>query len=492
MPSGYLKSVMDTVIDGVIIIDDAGTIQAFNTASERIFGYKPADVVGRNVKMLIPDPYHAGLDGYIRTYRATGDKDIAGIGREVAGRRRDGSVFPMELGVNDMQVGGAHLFVGTVRDISARQRAEASARAEAARMQAVMNTVPDALITIDETGTVEHFNAAAMRIFGYTADEVLGRNIRMLMPEPYQAEHDAHLAHYLQTGAAHAIGNGRELRARRKDGTIFPIEIGVNEVQTVGKRLFVGTIRDISERQQAETEIHDYIAALSRSNQELDDFAYIASHDLKEALRGLSNNALFLSEDFAGALGEAGARRTARMIYLCERMDRLINDLLYYSRLGRQDLAIQPTDLNAVIADIAMMMEGTLEDAGAKILVPVPLPTVVCDLPRVTEVFRNLITNAVKYNDKAEKHIEIGCTAAGARQIFHVRDDGIGIEPKFHQEIFRIFKRLNDEDDGVKGNGVGLTFVKKIIERHGGDIWVSSELGRGATFHFTLEPNPEH
>jgi PAS domain S-box-containing protein len=379
-----------------------------------------------------------------------------------------------------------------VRDISARKRAEASARAEAARMQAVMNTVPDALITIDESGIVEHFNAAAVRIFGYSADEVVGRNIRMLMPAPYHAAHDTYLANYMQGGAAQIIGKGRELHARCKDGGIFPIELGVNEVQAVGKRLFVGTIRDISERKQAEAEVHDYIAALSRSNQELDDFAYIASHDLKEALRGLSNNALFLSEDFAGALGEAGARRTARMIYLCERMDRLINDLLYYSRLGRQDLAIQPTDLNAVIADIAMMMEGTLEESGAEILVPEPLPTIVCDLPRITEVFRNLISNAIKYNDNAEKRIEIGCTTQNGRQIFHVRDNGIGIDPQFHQEIFRIFKRLNDEDDNVKGNGVGLTFVKKIIERHGGDIWVTSELGRGAVFHFTLASHREH
>jgi light-regulated signal transduction histidine kinase (bacteriophytochrome) len=168
-------------------------------------------------------------------------------------------------------------------------------------------------------------------------------------------------------------------------------------------------------------------------------------------------------------------------------MERLVNDLLYFSRLGRQDLAIRPTDLNQVVADITAMMESTLVEANVTVLVPERLPTIVCDATGITEVFRNLITNAVKYNDKPEKRVEIGCTASRTGRVFHVRDNGIGIAPEFYQDIFRIFKRLNNEDDLVKGTGVGLTFVKKIIERHDGKIWIESEPGVGTTFFLTID-----
>jgi two-component system, LuxR family, sensor kinase FixL len=185
------------------------------------------------------------------------------------------------------------------------------------------------------------------------------------------------------------------------------------------------------------------------------------------------------------------------MVFLCKRMERLVDDLLYFSRLGRQALAIQPTDLNAVIKDIEVLMESRLHEQHAEIVIPKPLPTIVCDLPRITEVFRNLITNAVKYNKSACKRIEIGFldnaenAQKGESPVFYVRDNGIGIPPEFHREIFRIFKRLNEEDDTVKGTGVGLTFVQKIIERHGGRIWLESETGKGTTFYFIVSSAQE-
>jgi light-regulated signal transduction histidine kinase (bacteriophytochrome) len=235
-----------------------------------------------------------------------------------------------------------------------------------------------------------------------------------------------------------------------------------------------------------------YTKDLERSNQELDDFAYIASHDLKEPLRGLFNNAKFLEQDFHEKLDETGLGRLQRMGYLSQRMESLINDLLYFSRLGRQELAVQPTDLNEVVRDIAAMMETTFKERNIKLLVPRPLPTILCDKTRVTELFRNLIGNAAKYNDKAEKTVEVGyldiCRTANGveRQVFFVRDNGIGIEEEFYDEILRIFKRLNEEEDDKKGTGVGLTFVRKIVERHNGRIWLDSKPGKGTTFYFTL------
>lgn len=357
--------------------------------------------------------------------------------------------------------------------------------------QTILDTMLDALIVIDARGRIHGFNPAATRIFGYAPEEVIGRNISMLMPEPFRSAHDGYLANYAATGARKIIGVGREVRGRRRNGETFPMELGVNQMRINGQTAFVGTIRDIGERKASEESVRRTMEALRKSNRELDEFAYIASHDLKEPLRGLSNNAVFLKDDHGAHLDADGIRRLDRISFLAGRMEQLVNDLLYFSRLGRQDLAVQPTDLNAVVADIAAMVEAMPHDAPVRIEVEGPLPTIVCDRPRVTELFRNLVGNAIKYNDKPEKRIVIGCeTTEDGRALLRVADNGIGIEPRFHEEVFRIFKRLNTEDDAVKGTGVGLTFVRKIVERHGGTIRLESEPGAGTTFLFTLEPPP--
>jgi signal transduction histidine kinase len=239
-------------------------------------------------------------------------------------------------------------------------------------------------------------------------------------------------------------------------------------------------------------EIVRQVAALERSNQDLDDFAYIASHDLKEPLRGLFNNARFLHEDYADKLDAEGVGRLLRLGYLCQRMEHLINDLLYFSRLGRQDLAIQSTDVNEVIRDIETMSETVLHERNATIGVPNRLPVISCDKVRLTEVFRNLIVNAIKYNTNDIKRVEIGyleethCDDRTEQNVFYVKDNGMGIAKEFHEDIFRIFKRLNAEDDDKKGTGAGLTFVRKIVQRHGGRVWLDSVLGEGTTFYFTI------
>lgn len=380
-----------------------------------------------------------------------------------------------------------------MNDMSAFRRTAARAAPvlstvdESRMVKAIMNTVLDGVITIDALGLVQSFNPAATRLFGYAPDEVIGQNVKMLMPEPYHGEHDGYLSHYVSTGEKKVIGIGREVSGRRKDGSVFPMELGINEMKVGGQRMFVGTVRDVTDRKRAEYQIQEYLAALQKSNEALDEFAYIASHDLKEPLRGLSNNAVFLKEDYGAHLDADGMRRLDRISFLAQRMEGLVNDLLYFSRLGRQELAVQKTDLNEVIAEISEMVESPAHLADVHIMVPEPLPTIICDRPRVTELFRNLIGNGLKYNDKAEKAVEIGCTREGARRIFYVQDNGIGIEPRFYETIFRIFKRLNTEDDQVKGTGVGLTFVRKIVERHGGTIWLESEIGVGTTFFFTLD-----
>ncbi len=230
---------------------------------------------------------------------------------------------------------------------------------------------------------------------------------------------------------------------------------------------------------------------LSQSNAELDAFAYIASHDLKEPLRGIHNYSNFLIEDYGHVLNEDGVSKLHTLVRLTQRMEDLINSLLHFSRLGRMELAIYPTDLNAVVQQVLDLLRARIEETGANIVIPKPLPTANCDRIQVIEVFTNLISNAIKYSDRSDKWVEVGylnsdSSNRGEATIFYVRDNGIGIKERYLDNIFRIFKRLHSQNQYGGGTGAGLTIVKKIIERHGGKIWVESTFGVGSTFYFTL------
>jgi light-regulated signal transduction histidine kinase (bacteriophytochrome) len=256
-------------------------------------------------------------------------------------------------------------------------------------------------------------------------------------------------------------------------------------------------LEDITERKRAEEELQRRATALQRlntelehSNRELDAFAYIASHDLKEPLRGLHHFSQFLLEDHADRLTEDGVEKLRTLMRLTLRMESLLESLLHYSYLGRAELALEKIDIHEVVEETVELLAARLQESQVDVRIPARLPSVQADRVHVGEIFNNLIVNAIKYNDKAEKWVEIGCEAAGegrAQQAtFYVRDNGIGIAPQHHEAIFRIFRRLHGREEYGGGTGAGLTIVRKIIERHGGRIWLVSQPGAGSTFYFTL------
>ncbi|HEX4607967.1 MAG TPA: ATP-binding protein [Urbifossiella sp.] len=232
---------------------------------------------------------------------------------------------------------------------------------------------------------------------------------------------------------------------------------------------------------------------LEATIEELDAFAYLASHDLKEPLRGIHNYAAFLIEDYEGKLDPDGDAKLRAIMRLAQRMEALIESLLHYSRTGRGELLVREKDLNALLRDVLDSLHARVEETGAEIRIPRPLPTIRCDPVLVGEVFANLISNALKYNDKPAKWVEIGCDERPAggdgtrhETVFYVRDNGIGIPAKHHTQVFRIFKRLHTRDKYGGGTGAGLTIVKKVVERHAGRIWIESTECEGTTFFFTL------
>lgn len=303
-----------------------------------------------------------------------------------------------------------------------------------------------------------------------------------------------------------------EVRIRCRDGSYKWLEWAA--IPQVERQVMFAVGRDVTDRRRDEQQLREFNemleqrvsertaalareseerrllnAALLRSNQDLDEFAYIASHDLKEPLRGIGNYATFLLEDYAGRLDDDGRTKLETLVRLSGRMTDLLDGLLQFSRLGRGELAVGLVDLNDVLSQVLDSLQMLVEEQDVVVRVPAPLPVVRADRVRVGEVFRNLITNAVKYNDKEQKWVEIGFqgpTKQGDVIVFHVRDNGIGIHPRHQDGVFRMFKRLHARDRFGGGTGVGLTIAKKIVERHGGRIWIASEVGAGTTFFFTL------
>jgi PAS domain S-box-containing protein len=459
----------------IFMLDATGHVMTWNAGAERIKGYRADEIIGRHFSCF-----------YMQEDLAAGKTDME---LEVASRegkyveegwrlRKDGSRFWASVVITVVRGADGQLrgFSKVTRDVTERRESE--------RIRSIVDNVADGIVTFDENGVIESFNPAAEKIFGYEAEEMLGTGIRRLAPDREEVD-----------WAMQSTEPGvKEVNGLRRDGQVFPMDLAVRPFQFQGRRAYTAVVRDITERRKAQDQLRYYAqqlqesnAELARSNQELDDFAYIASHDLKEPLRGIHNYANFLLEDYAERLDDDGKSKLHTLTRLAQRMETLIDSLLHFSRVGRVELSNQQTDLNQLLSDTLEALQITLQEQHVKIRVPQKLPTLRCDRVRVGEVLQNLITNAVKYNDKPEKWIEIGVqeSSSGA-PVLYVRDNGIGIAARHQDAVFRIFKRLHGRDKYGGGTGVGLTIVKKIIERHGGHIWVESAEGEGTTFYFTL------
>lgn len=368
------------------------------------------------------------------------------------------------------------------REMAERKRAQDALADQSARLAAVVETAVDAIIVIDERGSIDAFNPAAERLFGYARSEVLGQNVSLLMPSPFREAHDGYLQHYLVTGEKRIIGLGREVVAQRKDGSVFPIELAVSEMRVGSRRLFTGLVHDISLRKQAEEHQAQLIRELESANEELKNFAYVVSHDLKAPLRAIGSLADWISTDQAAKLDDEGKEHLRLLIQRTRRMDGLIDGILQYSRVGRVRETLVDIDVNEIVAEALAMLAPP---PHIRVDVASGLPTVHAERTRIQQVFQNLLSNAVKYMDKPEGRVRVDFAEHDTEWEFSVSDNGPGIEARHFARIFQLFQTLAPRDR-VESTGVGLALVKKIVEMYGGRVWIESTPGVGSTFYFTL------
>ncbi|MEO7037919.1 MAG: PAS domain S-box protein [Polyangiaceae bacterium] len=482
------RGLLEAAPDAMVVVDHAGRIVLLNAQAEKQFGYHRDELLGQKVKNIIPEGFAERLiaDGTRSAAEALAQQ--IGTGIELSARRKDGTEFPIEIMLSPLQSSDGILVTAAIRNISVRRDAEKYLSQVEGRYRELLEAAPDALVAIGSDLRIVLANAQAERLYRYGRGELIGQHVANVCPEHSRAASLARIAGYFsgRTGRL-----GVEAPQLRKDGSEFPAEINVSTVETADGLLLTVAIRDITLRKKAEAHVLaeallvEKVEELHRSNEELAQFAYIASHDLQEPLRMVASYTQLLSKRYKGKLDADADEFIAFAVDGANRMQRLIQDLLSYSRVGTTHEKLRNTSSEDALGEALQNLGGAIADSGAVITHDL-LPPVVGDEGQLIQLFQNLIGNGIKYQTGGVPRVHVSATNEGGKKWqFSVKDNGLGIDPQYFDKIFGMFQRLHKREE-FAGTGIGLAICKKIVERHGGRISVESTLGQGCTFSFGL------
>ncbi len=354
-----------------------------------------------------------------------------------------------------------------------------------ARFRATVMSAPTAMVMIDATGTIVLANTEAALLFGYRDQELLGQSIEMLLPDRLRSGHAEMRARFFGVPMARPMGALRDLYARRQDGSEFPVEIGLSPVRTDEKQFVLAAIIDLTERKRQTDTLQRANSALEQSNIELQRFAYVASHDLQTPLRTIGSFVELLRSSYADRLDARGNDWMRRIVLSVENLQTLIRDMLSYSRIDTQPRPFERVSMRDVVDEVVSLIDADIRATGAEVRCG-ELPAIMGERSQLVQLMLNLIGNAIKYRGDDPPLVEVSAESTGVGVwTLAVRDNGIGIEPRHHQRIFDIFERLHDQRHS-SGTGIGLAVCRRVVQRHGGRIWVESTPGRGSVFYFTI------
>jgi PAS domain S-box-containing protein len=355
---------------------------------------------------------------------------------------------------------------------------ELAFQAQEAQFQAIVASFPAGLLGVDSTGAIRLVNDTLEEMFGYSRDELLGEPVELLICSDQRAAHTTQVQDYIACPHTKIMGTRPDLTGVRKDGTTIPLEIGLRPVVGGGEIAVLAAISDLTWRKNIEAE-------LRRSNQELEEFAYIASHDLQEPLRMVSSFAELLGKEYAEAFDQQGKQWLQYLAEGASRMRMLVRDLLSYSRVGRSEVRLEQVDMNVLVQEVLSDLSIAISESKAHIEVG-ELPTCRGDASQLRLLIQNLLANAIKFQPPAQApRIELSAEDRATFTLFHIRDNGIGIESDYFEKIFQIFQGLHMREE-YEGTGLGLAICKRVVLRHGGELWVESTPGEGSVFSFKL------
>jgi len=496
-----MHALLEAAVDGIISIDERGVVQTINPAAEGLFGYAAEEVIGQNIKLLMPSPYREGHDGFLARYMATGEKKIIGIGREVVGLRKDGTTFPMDLSVAEARLGDERIFLGIIRDISERKRTEE-------RFRLVVESTPNAIVMINVAGNIVLANSQAENYFGYRREELIGQPVEMLVPERFRAKHPAYRTDFFVAPSARPMGAGRDLYGRRKDGTEFPVEIGLTPLQTSEGLLVLSAIVDITERKRAEAalcqsheELEKLVAELRAKNEEVrtmtqqlwqaaklasvGELAASIAHELNNPLATVR---LRVESVLARTPTEDPRRRALEIVEQeAKRMGELVANLLQFSRRG--DGHASTMDIRQELTKAVELIHHHLRKRLITVVQEFApqTPTIYADRQKLRQVFLNVLTNA---GDAMPEGGTLTLRTLPATQdngkptvSIEFEDTGVGIAAENLERIMEPFFTTKEEG---KGTGLGLAICRRVVQEHHGTIQIDSKAGRGTTVRIVL------
>lgn len=484
-----LAAIVSSAEDAIIGSDLNGHVISWNHAAHLLFGYTAKEITGQAFSSLFPKeqlPEHRALIKLLQHNNTIGQL-------ETVGRRQDGSEVPVSLTISairnntrtmtddDGQSRDITGFSLIVRDFSVGYRLAERLTLSERHFRQVVEATPNAMIIVGCNGLIEMINTQAEKSFGYNRKELLGQAIELLVPERIRQQHPELRDSYIANPVPRNLNQGNDLFAQRKDGSEFPVQISLNPIQTADGLKILAAIIDTSERKRFTDE-------LSRRNEELDNFAYVASHDLKSPLRNLSQLASWISEDLAGKMNEETTEHLRLMQTRIKRMEKLLDDLLLYFRADQLGGTVEQVDFATMVRDV---FELCCPDKSFELELLGHFPCTRTHKVALELVLRNLINNAIKHHDKHRGRITVRVVTKEKQFEIAVCDDGPGISEEHRERVFAMFQTLRPRDE-VEGSGMGLAILRKTIESLGGKISLGDNLPHGAVFTFTWPRHEEN
>ncbi|MDE2594936.1 MAG: PAS domain S-box protein [Burkholderiales bacterium] len=461
----YFRQVVESVPNGLLMVDRNQKITLVNRPTENMFGYTRAEMLGQPLGLLVPERsrgVHGGLvDGYLAqpAFRAMG------AGRELFGRHKNGSEVPIEIGLNPIDTPNGLFTLAAIIDISERKQADMANR----RLVSIVESSADAIVSKTIDGTITSWNHGAQELFGYTPQEAIGQSIFMLVPERLMEEE----VRVMNLIRRHERLNHFETRRRRKDGSEVDVSVRLSPIfnaagEVVGESNIARDISDLKRRD----------AELQRSNAELEQFAYVASHDLRGPLKGIDDLVEWIVADLGEAPPAAVQKNLDRIRLRIQRMDGLIEDLLTYARAGRLENELTRVSLDALVRGIIELQPTPL---GFEVVLDLGDEEFMAARVPLEAALRNLLSNAIKHHDRKQGCIQVSARVVGDFCEIHVVDDGPGIPADAQERVFKLFQTGGRQS----GSGIGLALTKRVVETHGGHIELTSPVmaGRGTAFH---------